>query len=346
MTSSVTGPNAYVGNASAHEVANRLAGAAQVLILTHTKPDGDAFGSALALARALRRVDVQVRVLFYPPVLASFFGLADEGEVEVATDDAMESGSEQTIVVVDTGSWSQLGPLAPLVRDRSADTIVIDHHVNGSRDMAETRLIDGQAPAACQLVADVVLALLDMPDPSHLPATIAQPLYLGLATDTGWFRHPSVLPSTMRLAADLLETGIDQNELYQRTEQADRPERLALAQRALASLTFIAQGRGAIMLLTQDDFRETGAQLSETGGLIDLPQSVGAVRVTVLLYEPEPGLTRLSMRSKAGPGAVDVNAIAQQFGGGGHRHAAGARIEKPAHEARLDITRAIEQALA
>ncbi|MCA9294579.1 MAG: DHH family phosphoesterase [Phycisphaerales bacterium] len=342
-------PAAFLGNADAAAVVNRLRACSNVLILTHTKPDGDAFGSCLALARALRRVGVTATPVLYPPLSNALRGLAETDEIVLAAPEgpgqAMR-GEPDCIVVVDTGSWSQLGPAAEFVRQRADQTIIIDHHINGNAEMASERLIDGAMPAACQIVADVVMRLLNVSSASALPTDVAEPIYLGIATDTGWFRHPSVLPSTMRLAADLLDAGVNQNALYQRTEQSDRPQRLLLAQRALNNLQYIAGGRAAVMVLRHTDFAESGANLDETGGLIDLPQAVGDVRVAALLYEPEAGLTRISMRSKAGDHPVDVNMIAHSFGGGGHKHAAGARVAKPASDVLPLLIKAIESALA
>lgn len=337
----------YLGNMSAADVAQCLRACKNVLVLTHTKPDGDALGSCLALVRSLRIAGVQACARVYPPVPHVFDDMAKPGEVTLASGQGQsrDAAAFDRIVVVDTGSWSQIGPASEIVRGNPDRTIIIDHHVNGHAEMAQARLIDAAMPAACEIVAEVVKQLLDVRSAAALPIEVAEPIYLGIATDTGWFRHPSVLPSTMRLAADLLDAGVDQNALYQRTEQADRPSRLALAQRALASLQYFAKGSGAAMVLHHADFAASGSQLDETGGLIDLPLSVGAVRVAVLLYETEPGRTRISMRSKAGDHPVDVNRIAQQFGGGGHKHAAGARAEQPATDVLPILMEAIESAM-
>ncbi len=348
-SSSLADPPAFAGNVNAAAVAERLRSCKRVLILTHTKPDGDAMGSALALARVLSAINIVPTVMLFPPVSQSLRGLASHNEYVIAprdTEPAAMSPEVDCIVVVDTGSWSQLGPAAVLVRDCADKTIIIDHHVNGNPEIATTRLIDGTAPAACQLVAQIALHLLDLPSAAQLPIEIAEPLYLGIATDTGWFRHPSVMPQTLRLAADLLETGVNQNALYRRMEQNDRPQRLALAQRMLNNMQYVADGRGAIMVLTHNDFAESGAQLDETGGLIDFPLSVGNVQVAALLYEPEPGLTRISMRSKDGDTPVDVNRIAHSLGGGGHKHAAGARVARPAAGVLPTLIAAIEEALS
>ena len=232
--------------------------------------------------------------------------------------------------MLDTGAWSQLADLRPWLEGRADSTVVVDHHRHGDPDLATMRLIDIHAAAACEPVAGLCVGLLGVDSPAALPVEVATPLYLGLATDTGWFKFPSVTPRTLRLGADLLDAGVDADALYQITEQSDSPARLQLIRRALDSLKLLDGSRVAVMKLRRRDFDETGADPDESGGIIDIPKSVGAVRVVALLTEVDGANAKLSLRSKAhADDEVDVNLVAQRFGGGGHKHAAGARIAEP-----------------
>ena len=147
--------------------------------------------------------------------------------------------------------------------------------------------------------------------------TIAEALFVGIGSDTGWFRFSNTRPQTHRLAARLLELGVDHADLYARLHQTERQEKLALLTRALGSLTLLADGRAAVMHLTQKDFEETGALPEETERLIDVPQQVTKIQVVALVTEssvdtpdgPAP-LARISFRSKPGPNAVNVADLA------------------------------------
>ena len=159
--------------------------------------------------------------------------------------------------------------------------------------------------------------------------SIAEALYMGLATDTGWFRFPNARAAEFALAARLLEAGVDKDAMYQQIEQSSRAERVELQGCALSSLEMIASGRIALMRLRADDFAETGAMLEETAGIVNIPMEIAAVRASVLAVEDtQAGVIKLSFRSKPADDSgtfIDVNELASRFGGGGHVHAAGAK---------------------
>ncbi len=331
------------------DVAERLASARAVAVVPHAKPDGDAIGATLALARTLDRLGIAATAIYAPPWPRRFDVLVGSTPVHHLDPDAPDLAPIERadlVAVLDTGTWSQLGGAAPALRGAAARTLVVDHHHHGDPELAELRCVETDAPAAAAIVARLCVRLLDFDGPARLPAEIAAPLYVGLATDTGWFRHPSVAPPVLRLAADLLEAGADHNALYRMVELNDPPERLLLMQRALGSLRFLAGGRAVLMVLRRADFEAAGATPGDTGGLVDLPRSVASVEVSALLYEPEPGRAKLSLRSKASGHPVDVNALAQSLGGGGHVHAAGVTLERPLDDALPDVVAAIETAAA
>jgi bifunctional oligoribonuclease and PAP phosphatase NrnA len=181
--------------------------------------------------------------------------------------------------------------------------------------------------------------------------SIAEAIFLGLATDTGWFRFQNADPAAFALASRLLDAGVDKNRLVEIIENSHRPERLAIEARALAKVRLIAGGSIALTTLSLADFAETGATVEETSGVVNMPMAVGSVRAAALLIESEapsaagPGLVKISFRSKpARDGArfVDVNELAARFGGGGHVHAAGARIRASLIEAERRIEAALD----
>jgi phosphoesterase RecJ-like protein len=253
------------------------------------------------------------------------------------TDGTPFTSGAAAFAVVDTGSWSQLAEMRPVLQGHADRTVLIDHHLHGDADVAALRLIDPRCASATQALAPVccLLAGVEAPCSSRLPLPVARALYLGLATDTGWLRYSSVTPATLRLAADLLEAGVDHTALYRLIEQQDEPARWRLLGRALGTLELHgvrAPGDVAVMTLTAADFAATGASRNDTNGFADMVLTVASVEVSVVLTEqdPAPGegpVTKLSFRSKPGPNAVDVNALAQTLGGGGHARAAGGKVK-------------------
>ena len=363
----------YAANIDAGEAVAFLADASpddHTLIVTHAKPDGDALGSVLALTHTLRERGQSVTGVLVPPVPASLAALPGADALEVAADPAAcarhaEAGRYTRAVVVDTGAWSQVGPLRPAIEPLVDRTLIIDHHLSGDIPAA-VRLIDAEAAAAAELVAELVemLSRGDAPagrradDDSGftpLPGPVRDALFVGIASDTGWFRFSNTRPQTHELASRLLRMGTDHADLYRRLEQQDRPEKLLLMQRAVASMKTVAGGAGVLMSLRPADFAETGAMPEETDRLVDIPQATRSVEAVTLAVEQGDGagvVTRLSFRSKppaAGAdaaSAVNVADLAGRFGGGGHARAAGAKVQAPLDEVLPELEAALRAALS
>jgi phosphoesterase RecJ-like protein len=237
-------------------------------------------------------------------------------------------------LVLDTGTWSQLPGLKEMLAGFAAPKIVVDHHLT-QEDWADFKLVVTDAAAAGEIVADL-LKRWEVP----IDRAIASALFLAIATDTGWFQFSNTRPKTMRLAAELMEAGVDTERLYRLAMQNERPQRLSLAGCALQSLELLAGNRLAVMSLTQGDFQKTAAGPQDTENLVNLPMQVGDVEVSVLFVEsPANEPIRVNLRSKGG---VDVAAFAQRYQGGGHARAAGLKMTGDLAAAR----RAIAQALA
>jgi len=327
-------------------IASRLSSARRVAILTHTKPDGDAIGSTLALARTLASIGVEGTPFYLPPWPYRFDQVVRDTPVvhlDAGDNKHIIPWEPDAVVVLDTGSWSQLGGVEHWLHDHTDKTIVIDHHLHGDADTAPAKLIDTAASAACEIVARLAVELLGVDTAAKLPKEIAEPIYMGIATDTGWFRHSNTSPATHRLAADLLDAGIEHDRLFAIIEQSDNESRLRLLARALASLEMHAGSRVAIMSLRGADFERADAQPGDSGGFVEAPLAIAEVRVSAMVTETDWGATKISLRSKpvGDEDAIDVNAIARDFGGGGHARAAGLRIARPFHEALQIITDAL-----
>ena len=324
----------WTSTASLDEIANRIAAATSIVCLTHARPDGDAIGSVLALVRALATETRQVQGWLIGPVPQPLKQLIGDAPVKVLDpapelDKADGLLDPDLVIVADTGAWSQVQELEPMVRARHKNVIVLDHHASGDTDMSDCRLIDASAASATVIVLRVLEHI--GADLGHGDESVAEALFAGLATDTGWFRQANANAEAFAVAATLLAKGVDKNRLYRMIEETARPQRLALQARLLASVQWVAGGRGAIMQLAADDFTETGGRRDELTGLVNAPLVVGGVEFSVLLTEDPPHAVKISMRSKSPrsrDGAwVNVRDIASHLGGGGHLHASGARVE-------------------
>lgn len=334
----------WATNTTLERIAVHLLGAGRIALLTHTRPDGDAVGSTIAVARALQHAGREAfpvytgnwsprfdQLVGHTPVVYEAPGCWDEAPLD-------DIGA---VLVLDTGSWSQLMEAHDWLEPRHATTALIDHHAHGDPDVADLRVIETSAAAACEIVGRLCCLIVGVESATQLPIDIAEPLYVGLATDTGWFRHSNVSPAAFRLAGDLLEAGVDHERIFEIVEQNDRPARLALMQRALASLEYFDDERIAVMTLSQEDFLKAEADIGDAGGFADLPRMVGTVRAAAVIIETEQGTAKASFRSKGGEDSVDVNLVAQQLGGGGHKHAAGARLPGPLASARKSVIQAL-----
>lgn len=335
----------YESNTTADALANAFQAATDILILTHQKPDGDALGTTLALHRGLRQVGVSSRILLSGPIdpnLLSMVGPDDRVDRVEQTAEATGpvEGEPDLVAVVDTGAWTQLDPFTDWLRARVDRIIGIDHHARGG-SVAGRRVVDVRCASATQALVPVLDALgVDL-----AKDRIAEALFLGLATDTGWFRFSSAGPEVYRLAARLMECGAEKDAIYARIEQNATPARFAMLARALGSLTYAGHGAVAVMRLGLEDFAETGANMEELAGIVNEPLEIGSVRASVLLTQAETGRTKMSFRSKPGVdgGAfIDVNELAARFGGGGHVHAAGARQDADLAEATERLLAALE----
>ena len=330
----------YVSNATPAEIAERLLAAGSVVIVTHHKPDGDALGTSLGLHRALRLKGVESRIVLSGPIdpnLLKTTGPEDRVERLEQLESADALGEPDVVAVVDTGAWTQLETLADWLRARTDRIVGIDHHARGG-SVAGRRIVDTSCASATQALVPVLDAMgVELRD-----GDLADPLFLGLATDTGWFRFSSAGPEVYRLAARLMEAGADKDAIYARVEQNASPSRLAMQARALSSMRFVDHGAVVVMKLGLEDFAETGANLEELAGIVNTPLEIGSVSASVLLTEAESGRTKMSFRSKPADEAgafMDVNELAARFGGGGHVHAAGARLD-------LDLEAAFEALVA
>ena len=326
-------PNSPDASQDLHQpILDTLSRARRVLVTTHVRPDGDALGSAAAMVLGMRQkgIDAEVLLLSHLPRKYAFV-FHDAGivhhDVERGWPERFPFDRFDAFLVVDTGTWSQLPGLRERIANWNVPKLVVDHHLT-QEDWADLKLVVTAAAAAGEIVGELLDRWGVMLDQS-----IASALFIAVASDTGWFQFSNTRPQTLRLAARLMEAGVDTDRMYQLLYQNERAERVALQTRAQQSLELLEDGRLAVMRVRKTDFEETRADVPDTENLINVPLQIRTVEVSILLVEPrEGGAIRVSLRSK---GQVDVARFAETFGGGGHARAAGLKVDgafDPAHD--------------
>lgn len=324
------------------KVIQALTTARRVLITTHVRPDGDALGSTAAIHLAMRERGIlsDVMLLSKLPTKYAFIYLDNDVKHFVAeAPTAVMFEPYDILLCVDTGTWSQLPGLEAIVPAWSGRKIVVDHH-RTQGEWSDVLWQDITASAAGEMVERLINRW-----EAPLTREIAACLFIAIVSDTGWLQYSNTTPRTLRLVADLVERGVDTDAIYQRLYQNERVERMMLQQRGMGSLRFDG-GPGktiASMIVRAKDFAETNANVPDTEALVNVPLQVATVAVSCVFTEPpEGGAIRVSFRSKGG---LDVSKFAEQFGGGGHARAAGAKIAGSVDEVRERVVKALVAAL-
>jgi phosphoesterase RecJ-like protein len=288
-------------------IADAIRARQSFVLSSHARPDGDAIGSQLAMAYALRALGKDVRVVNRdpaPPPLMAFAGVPD---IEIA---AKVDGDFDAAIIMECGELARTGVEG---LDRGF-VINIDHHP-GNTGYGEINWVDPAAAACGEMVFDLVVGL-GVP----LTAEIATHVYVAILTDTGSFHFSSISPRTFDICRGLLEAGVDPVAVARSVYDSGTMSRLKLSGALLSGMQIDATGRIALLYLDHEIARAAGGAYEDTDGLINEPLTVKEVQAVVFFKHVQGDEYRVSMRSK---GAIDVNAVAKEFGGGGHKNAAG-----------------------
>ena len=297
---------------SVKECADILREKDNILILTHANPDGDTLGSGFALCRALMKIGKICAVINADDIPQKYNYLFDDiVEIKFKPD---------YVVAVDVATVKLLGGL----EEQYKIDMCIDHHSTNT-EYANLLLLE-DAPAACQIMYEVVLAL-----GVEVDKKIADCLYTGLTTDTGCFRYDSTTAQTYRVAADLIDAGADNGRINRIMFETKSKTYARLERLAIESMRFYEHERVAVITVTQEMFQLTGSNAQETEGLAPLTRQIEGVEIGITIQERPDGTCKASIRTFE---SVNAAKLAACFGGGGHAQAAGCKFDCDVKEAR------------
>jgi phosphoesterase RecJ-like protein len=302
--------------AAARAFAHGLSRGQRVCLTTHVNPDGDGLGSEAGLLHLLRAVGVDA-VITNPTATPSRFSfLFDDLPGADRTAEAVkELRRADHIIVLDISDLDRLGMLSHTVRDRGVPVGCVDHHVSTGILPPGPRYLDADAAATGELVFELALA-----NGWPLTQEAARGLYVAILTDTGGFRFSNTRPRTLRVAAELLETGVDPEGIYLEVYARAPEGRPRLFAEALQTLVVEPEHGLAWVTVPPGAIERLGVSSDDLDGVVEFPRTIEGVRMALLFREVSQGRVKVSLRSV---GNVDVAAFAKAFGGGGHTKAAG-----------------------
>lgn len=298
------------------------------LIATHINPDGDAIGSSLALAEALASLGKKTFLYDRDPVPKYYCFLPGHGKFSTDLKKALRT--DPVLILLDCNSPERAALEAVTFRK----TLVIDHHET-ERDFGDLRWVAKDAAATGMLIYALIRSFGLKITPS-----MATNLYAAIAVDTGTFRYSNTTDEVLRAAAELVTAGAEPGVIAENLYETWEYGRFQLYLRVMNTLE--RKDGVAIVHVTDDMFRQTGTTAEDTENFANLPRRIGDVKVAALFRETGSGEWKASLRSK---GAANVARIAEQFGGGGHRNAAGFRIKGDFATAKKALLKALRKAL-
>jgi phosphoesterase RecJ-like protein len=304
---------------------SRVRRAKRILVTSHSSPDGDALGSELGFAALARQLGAEVEILNRDPGPATLGFLPGLASVTLVED--LPEGFERRFDLAAVLECPDLGRPGLAGLDR-LPILNVDHHLANAA-YGEVNYIDEDAPA----VGEMVLAMVEC---AGLPVTsaMATVLYTALVTDTGDFRYSNATPRAFEAAARLVAAGARPAAIAEGLWEHNPARTVRLTAVVLGTLELLAGGRLALISCDRAMLEGAGARPEDTENLINIPRAIEGVRVAVFLKSFQDGAVRVSLRSR---GDLDVQSVARELGGGGHRNAAGCTIGGGLPEARRAV---------
>lgn len=318
-------------NATLNEIAEAILNMDSFCICGHLSPDGDCVGSVLAMRLILDQLDKPVDVLLADSHvdLDKKFLFLEGAQAYVKAKDY--KGDPQTFIALDVPSIDRLGKDAAEIFNRCHNTIIIDHHVSQKRE-AKLYFGDDAAASATELVWKLAKCL-DV----KLDKDIAMCALSGLMTDTGSFQYQNADSESFILASEMVEAGASPNDISNNLFQSKSIASIELEMKTIGHMEIMGEGRIALSWLSLEDLDDAHAKKTDCDSLINTLRSIDGVEIACMLREEQEGV-RGSLRAK---GDIDVASIANEFGGGGHKAAAGFTYMGSLSDARDELRRTL-----
>ncbi|NLP29867.1 MAG: bifunctional oligoribonuclease/PAP phosphatase NrnA [Clostridiales bacterium] len=318
-------------NISLDKIVAELNKAKSVLIFPHERIDGDALGSSVAICIALRRLGKEAHILIEEE-LPTNLAFLDEGYCinEYSSDENLD-----VCLAVDCSDVSRLNNRKDVFL-KGKITISLDHHFTNDY-FADINYVNPKSAATAEVIYHI-LKEMDYP----IDSKIAEALYAAITTDTGNFQYSNTSKETHLIIADLFDTGMDYNKVAVEIYQNVRPEQVKLVCMALSTMEIFCNGKANIAYVTQDMLKQFNATMDEADGVIEKLRDIRGIEIAIFLKE-ETNQVKVGLRAKA---KADVSVIAYQFGGGGHKKAAGCLIEGTIEDAKKQIKESVQNYLA
>ena len=292
-----------------------------VAIFSHRNPDGDAIGSALALRHYLEQYGHKVHVMFPSDFPEEFETLPGAGECliwDISTEECKQVLNKKDLVfLLDFNAWNRIDKLGEYAKHLSAKVVMIDHHLYPD-PIADFVFSDPDASSTCELIYRFIMG---MGDGQKLNPKVGECIFTGLITDTGSFRH-ATNPLVYRIAADLVERGVDDTAVQDRIFNSQKEKNLRLLGHCLTNrMELLPEYKTGIIWLTKRDYEEFQIQRGDTEGIVNYLLTLRELRLAIFVHN-QPTVVKLSLRSK---GNLDVQEMCRtHFNGGGHKNASGA----------------------
>jgi bifunctional oligoribonuclease and PAP phosphatase NrnA len=313
------------------QIRDELLNRQRVLLTSHLRPDGDSIGSQLALAFTLDALGKQVRIVNADAAPEHYLDFPGMDRIEIAPAVPADAAID-AVVVMECSDLSRTG-----VSGLDGRFIInIDHHA-GNRMYGALNWFDESAAACGEMVFDLIRAL-------GVPLTpdIATHIYLAILTDTGSFHHSNITPRTFDICRQTVEAGVNPGAMARRVFDSNSFGKLKLIGALLDAMELIDQGRLAVLYLDDAMLSACGCTHNDTEGLINLPLTAREIQAVVFFKVSSDGIVRVSMRSKYD---VDVRMVANGFGGGGHKNAAGFTVDGPLEHVKPAIIERLVRAI-
>lgn len=303
-------------------IARKIQEGSSFLLTTHVSGDGDGLGAELAMLRLLRAMGKEVKILNPDQHDRRFDFLLEEGEeIEFYDPDRHSDLIDRTdfIILLDVSTYNRLGKLGEALAAAPIKKLCIDHHHPGN-DSYDEAWIREDACATGLMVFELLVE-----QGWTLTRSIAEPLYVSLVTDTGSFHYARTTPEVHRMAALLVEQGVQPQDIFEKLYEQQSLSTVRLTGEILAGMQTACDGKVAWQKISQAMLANRNGAMEEIADVVNYTIALADCEVGIQFKELEPGMTKASLRSK---GRVDVAAFARTLGGGGHRHAAGIVLEE------------------